>query len=83
MKILQFSSPLFFLNKELFQESVRKKTLGQRVRGPDAQERNVERIIIDCSAMSFIDSAGVEALAEVPTTRVTYIYTRTVAHAIQ
>ncbi|KAI1296495.1 Sulfate transporter [Halotydeus destructor] len=61
--ILQFSSPLFFLNKELFQESVYKKAMG--VGHSRDKKPATEHIIIDCSAMSFIDSAGVEALSEV------------------
>jgi MFS superfamily sulfate permease-like transporter len=68
VKILQFSSPLFFLNRELFQESVYKKVLGgQKFRsGEEGNEfGNVTSIILDCSAMSFIDSAGVEAIIEV------------------
>lgn len=67
VKILQFSSPLFFLNRELFQENVYKKVLGgQKFRSGDETEfGKVTSIILDCSAMSFIDSAGVEAIVEV------------------
>lgn len=67
VKILQFSSPLFFLNKESFKESVLKKcTGGQKYRGNANFEYGPVRIvIIDCSAMSFVDSAGVATIIEV------------------
>lgn len=67
MKVLQFTSPLFFLNKDLFLETVYKKTLGgQKFRTGDQTDfGRVQSLILDCSAMSFVDSAGVEAIAEV------------------
>ena len=67
MKILQFSSPLFFLNKDLFKESVLKKCVGgQKFRGNrDYEYGDVRILIVDCSAMSFVDSAGVATMIEV------------------
>lgn len=67
VKILQFSSPLFFLNKDMFKQSVLKKCLGgQKFRGnPDYAYGPVQIVILDCSAMSFIDSAGVNAIIDV------------------
>lgn len=67
MKILQFSSPLFFLNKDLFKESVLKKCSGgQKFRGNSKHEYGpVHIVIVDCSAMSFVDSAGVATIIEV------------------
>lgn len=67
VKILQFSSPLFFLNKDLFRESVLKKCMGgQKFRGNENLEYGVVQVVVvDCSAMSFIDSAGVATIIEV------------------
>jgi hypothetical protein len=74
VKILQFSSPLFFLNKDTFKESVLKKCIGgQKFRGnPSCEYGPVRIVIVDCSAMSFIDSAGVATIIEVcpPTLKV-------------
>lgn len=68
VKIIQFTSPLFFMNKDMFQESILKRTLKNQVfkgclEGFDYGPVNT--LILDCSAMSFIDTSGVEALGEV------------------
>jgi len=67
VKILQFSSPLFFLNKDMFKQSVLRKCIGgQKFRGnSDYEYGPVQIVILDCSAMSFVDSAGVAALIDV------------------
>lgn len=67
VKILQFSSPLFFLNKDMFKQNVLRKCLGgQKFRGnTDYEYGPVQIVILDCSAMSFIDSAGVAAIIDV------------------
>ncbi|RWS26045.1 solute carrier family 26 member 10-like protein [Leptotrombidium deliense] len=65
IKVLQFSSPLFFMNKDMFQESVYKKTLRpQKFKGYPTVAR-VEALVLDCSSMSFVDTSGVEALTEI------------------
>lgn len=67
VKIIQFG-PLFFMNKDMFQESVLKRTLKNQVFKGCSEGFDygpVNTLIIDCSAMSFIDTSGVEALGEV------------------
>ncbi|RWS10166.1 solute carrier family 26 member 10-like protein [Dinothrombium tinctorium] len=65
IKILQFSSPLFFMNKDMFQESVCKKALKlQKFKGHPWQGK-VEAVVIDCSSMSFVDSSAVETLSQI------------------
>lgn len=68
VKIIQFTSPLFFMNKDMFQESVLKRTLKNQVFKGCSEGFDygpVNTLILDCSAMSFIDTSGVEALGEV------------------
>lgn len=68
IKIIQFTSPLFFMNKDMFQESVLKRTLkNQTFKGCSEgfDYGPVNTLVLDCSSMCFIDTNGVEAIAEV------------------
>lgn len=68
VKIIQFTSPLFFMNKDMFQESVLKRTLkNQTFKGCSEgfDYGPVNTLVLDCSSMCFIDTNGVEAIAEV------------------
>lgn len=74
IKIYQFSSALFFINRDYFKDDLLLKTLNLTcddiLDSSDplrklCQQLVTSTIIIDCSGMAYIDSSGVESILEV------------------
>ena len=60
-------APIFFLNKDHFREDVNRSSTWLQGTGAsaDPQYHAIRHLILDCSAVSFIDSAGANAIVEV------------------
>lgn len=54
--ILQFQSPLFFLNKDTFKEMIKKRM--------SESSNPLDTLILDCSGITFIDSTGVDVIVD-------------------
>lgn len=64
---MQFSTPLFFLNKERFKEKILNECLWlQAVHGKSESDYvPIHTMIVDCSSISFVDTSGVTSIIEV------------------
>ncbi|RWS19924.1 solute carrier family 26 member 10-like protein, partial [Leptotrombidium deliense] len=69
MKIYQYSSALFFLNRDHFKEDILRSTINMKpddvVEGNFKTANFVHTVIVDCSPISYVDSSGVDTLCEV------------------
>lgn len=67
LRVLQVSSSLFFLNSEHFKDLVMDEcTWLQSVAGMQQQEYvPIRSLVLDCTAVSFVDSSGIASLSEV------------------
>ncbi|RWS04327.1 solute carrier family 26 member 10-like protein [Dinothrombium tinctorium] len=69
VKIYQYSSALFFLNRDHFKNDILRQTININAddiyEGKCTNQTPVHTVVIDCSPISYIDSSGVETLCEV------------------
>lgn len=74
IKIYQYSCSLFFMNRDHFKEGLFRKTLN--ISSDDVLEmtaahegvrlaHRVHTVVIDCSTIAYIDTAGVETIGEI------------------
>ncbi|XP_022242715.1 solute carrier family 26 member 6-like isoform X2 [Limulus polyphemus] len=82
IKIFCFGGPLYFMNKSIFTEGLKKVIDNDRIAKNNRKEGNIEEdqnnteslnpihhLIIDCSSFSYIDLSGVDTLLEFKSTK--------------
>ena len=64
IKVYQFCGPLHFSSKDFFKRDILKQCLPSSGNGSN-YNKNIEFVVIDCSMISYVDSAGLDALKQV------------------